>query len=171
MKKVLAFAGSNSSNSINKQLVDYAATLQEGIDVIDLRDYDAPMYSIDLEQAEGVPAKIQELYTLIGGYDGVIMASPEHNGFPPAFFKNILDWLSRAEGEKFLKDKNVALLSTSPGGFGGQNNLNNMKNVMPYWGANIVGTYSLGKFYEQMENGALKSEEEKAKLQELIALL
>ena len=171
MKKILAFAGSNSSNSINKQLVDYAATLIEGVDVIDLRDYDAPIYGSDLEQSSGLPESIQKLYNLIQGYESIIMASPEHNGFPPAFLKNILDWLSRAEGEKFLKDKKVALLSTSPGGYGGKNNLNNMKNVMPYWGANIVGTYSLSSFYDNMENGSIKSDEEIAALKAVLDLL
>lgn len=171
MKKILAFAGSNSSNSINKQLVDYAATLIEGVDVIDLRDYDAPIYSSDLEQSSGLPENIQKLYNLMLGYESIILASPEHNGFPPAFLKNILDWLSRAEGEKFLKDKKVALLSTSPGGYGGKNNLNNMKNVMPYWGANIVGTYSLSSFYDNMENGSIKSDEETTALKAVLDLL
>lgn len=71
MKKILAFAGSNSSNSINKQLVEYAATLQEGIDVIDLRDYDAPIYSIDLEQAERHPHSPGQLGTRAGGFVAV----------------------------------------------------------------------------------------------------
>jgi len=170
MKKILAFAGSNSSSSINKQLVNYAATLIEGVNVIDLRDYDAPIFSQDLEKSDGTPENIQKLYDLIQRYESVIMASPEHNGLPPAFLKNILDWLSRCEGDGFFKDKKIALLSTSPGGFGGKNNLANLKNVMPYWGANIVGTYSLGKFYENMdsETNSLKSEEEK---EALLALL
>jgi chromate reductase len=170
MKKTLAFAGSNSSTSINKQLVNYAASLIEGVDVIDLRDYDAPIYSQDLEKSEGINQNIQKLYDLIKGYESVIIASPEHNGLPPAFLKNTLDWLSRCKGDGFLKDKKVALLSTSPGGFGGKNNLANLKNIMPYWGANIVGTYSLGKFFENMdsETNTLKSEDEK---EALLALL
>ena len=105
MKKILAFSGSNSSKSINQQLVHYAASLQEGIDVIDLRDYDAPIYGQDLEEAEGIPANIQKLYDLFIQYESVIIASPEHNGLPPAFLKNTLDWLSRTKGEKFLQDK------------------------------------------------------------------
>jgi NAD(P)H-dependent FMN reductase len=50
MKKILAFSGSNSSVSINQRLVKAAAKLVAGIDVIDLRDYDAPIYSQDIEK-------------------------------------------------------------------------------------------------------------------------
>ena len=166
MKKSLAFAGSNSSSSINQKLINYAATLSDGTDVINLKDYDVPVYSSDIEKEQGVPAKIQKLHALFMQYENIIMASPEHNGMPPAFFKNILDWLSRAEGEKFLKGKNVVLLSTSPGGFGGKNNLKNLGNIMPHWGANIVSSYSLPKFYENMdtENNVIINAEERSKL-------
>lgn len=168
--RILAFAGSNSSTSLNKQLIDYTATLSDRIDVIDLRDYEAPIYGIDLEQSAGIPESIQKLHELIIGYDSIIMSVPEHNGLPPAFFKNILDWLSRIQTQKFLENRNVALLSTSPGGFGGANNIKNLSNIMPFWGANIVGTYSLAKFYEAWteDKKELKSEEEQTKLKALL---
>ena len=167
MKKTIAFAGSNSRNSINHKLVQYAATLKEGTDIIDLKNYsDVPIYNFDDEKESGIPAKVMELYNIFKPYENVILASPEHNGMPPAFLKNILDWLSRAEGEKFFQDKKVLLLSTSPGGYGGQNNLKNLKNIMPYWGAEVVGSYSLPKFYENMdmENNVIINAEERSKL-------
>ena len=42
MKKILAFAGSNSKTSINKQLAAYAASKvsNTSFDVVDLNDYD-----------------------------------------------------------------------------------------------------------------------------------
>ncbi|MEM9679222.1 MAG: NAD(P)H-dependent oxidoreductase, partial [Bacteroidota bacterium] len=44
MKTIIAFSGSNSSKSINKQLVTYAASLLNGvnIDLLDLNDYEMP---------------------------------------------------------------------------------------------------------------------------------
>lgn len=167
MKHTIAFAGSNSKNSINEQLVKYAATLIEAVDVLDLKEYtDVPMYNLDDEQTSGIPPKIQELYQLFKPYKQVLIASPEHNGMPPAFLKNILDWLSRAEGEKFFQDKKVVLLSTSPGGYGGANNLKNLKNIMPYWGAEVVATYSLPAFHKNMDTqkNELTNEVEKSKL-------
>lgn len=52
MKNILAFAGSNSSNSINKQLATYAASLVKDANtkILDLNDFELPIYSIDLEK-------------------------------------------------------------------------------------------------------------------------
>ncbi|MEP5132751.1 NADPH-dependent FMN reductase, partial [Nonlabens ulvanivorans] len=49
--KITAFAGSNSKTSINKRLVTYTASLfnQPDTTVLDLNDYDMPLYGMDLE--------------------------------------------------------------------------------------------------------------------------
>ena len=65
MKKILAFSGSNSSASINQRFVHAVSKLVEGVDIIDLRDYDAPIYSQDIEAATGLPENILKLYDLI----------------------------------------------------------------------------------------------------------
>lgn len=61
MNKIIAFSGSNHSGSINQKLVHYAVDqiLYIDAEVYDLRAFDAPMYSIDLEKSDGIP--IQEL--------------------------------------------------------------------------------------------------------------
>lgn len=52
MKKILAFAGSTSSTSINKQLATFAAENLENtsFDVVDLRDFSLPIFSEDEEK-------------------------------------------------------------------------------------------------------------------------
>ncbi len=59
--KLLAFAASSSKKSINKQLAAYAASLLEGADVevLDLNDYELPLYSVDKEQELGHPQLAQ----------------------------------------------------------------------------------------------------------------
>ena len=153
MKKILAFAGSNHSKSINYQLVNHTASLVEGaaVEVLDIRDWDVAMYSIDMDPDQ-TPEKITELIELIGNHDGFIIASPEHNGGMPAFLKNIMDWLSR-RGNKVFSGKPVFLISTSPGGKGGANNLNTMAHVLPYQGANVVTSFSLPSFYDNFKEG------------------
>ncbi len=49
---ILAFAGSNSSTSINRELVKFAlkSYTEESIDLIDLNDYAMPIFSVDLEK-------------------------------------------------------------------------------------------------------------------------
>lgn len=168
MKKILAFSGSNSSKSINQALVASAAKLINNaeVDVIDLRDYDAPIYSQDIEAESGMPERITKLFELISSYDALVIATPEHNGYITAFFKNTLDWLSRVN-MKYLDGKDVVLLSTSPGGYGGANTVAKLSGTLAYTGANVVSTYSLGGFFDKFDNEAQKisDSEELAKLQ------
>lgn len=53
--KVIAFAASSSKESINKQLVTYAANLIENaeVEVLDLNDYELPLFSVDKEKRIG----------------------------------------------------------------------------------------------------------------------
>lgn len=158
MKKILAFSGSNSSKSINQQLVQIAASMVEGheVEVIDLRYYDAPLYGIDLENKEGIPPSILKLKSKIQSADGMIIATPEHNGSMPAFLKNTIDWLSRIN-QKVFDDKPVLFIATSPGGRGGKSALEHLVSIMPYRGAKVVGSFSLPSFNENVINGVLEA--------------
>ena len=80
-----------------------------------------------------------------------MIASPEHNGMMPAFFKNIIDWISRMDG-KIFQDKPVFLMSTAPGPGGGRNNLATMKSVVPHWGASeVFADFYLPAFYDAFD--------------------
>jgi NAD(P)H-dependent FMN reductase len=70
--KILAFAGSNSSASINKKLVTYATTFftEHTVDILDLNDYEMPLFSVDklsknglLQLALDFAGKIDEIKT------------------------------------------------------------------------------------------------------------
>lgn len=160
MKKVLAFAGSNHSQSINYQLVEFTASLFSDMEVkvFDLRHWDIAMYSIDMDPDQ-TPEKITKLIALLAEYDGFIISSPEHNGGTPAFFKNILDWLSRRSKGVF-GNKPVLLMSTSPGKGGAATNLNYLNKTLPYQGANIVSTFSLPSFNENFQDGKITDNEQ-----------
>ena len=174
MKKIIAFAGSNHSTSINQKLVEIAAqqVKDNQVEVLNISKLSAPVYSQDLEENEGWPLAIIDLMEQLQQADGLMIAIPEHNGYPPAFFKNIIDWMSRKE-RKFFGDKPTLLLSTSPGGKGGANSLNRLVQSMPHWGAQVVDTYSLGGFYSKIdkENGEITDAEEQQKLTQAVALL
>src|SRR3546814_7769 len=118
--KVLAFSGSNSMFSINQELIKYSTQfLHLSCDIMDLRAYEIPMFSIDEEQKKGFSNELMELYDTLISYDAYIIAIPEHNGNFPAFFKNIIDWLTRIE-RGFFKDKPILLLNATPGPNGGR---------------------------------------------------
>ena len=156
MGKIIAFSGSNSSQSINQQFVKAASGLLKDVEVeiIDLRDYPAPVYGIDLEMSDGIPSTMEALKEKMDGADGFLVSSPEHNGSMPAVLKNTIDWLSRME-QKVFQEKPTVFMSTSPGPRGGVSALEHLVAIMPYRGANIVGSYSLGSFGEHVVNGVL----------------
>ena len=155
MKKILAFAGSNHAMSINHQLVEFTASLISDFEVkvLDIRNWDVPMYSLNLD-ADDAPEKIRELIKLIKEHDGFIISSPEHNGGTPAFFKNIIDWLSR-KGQNVFDKKPLLLMSTSLGAGGGANNLKYLIHSLPYQGATIGATYSLPSFNDNFKEGKI----------------
>ena len=117
--KLLAFAASSSKKSINKRLVTYAASLLEGADVevLDLYDFEMPLFSVDKEEELGHPALAKAFLSKIAASDALIISFAEHNGSYSAAYKNLFDWCSRA-GAKVFHDKPLVLLATSPGARG-----------------------------------------------------
>lgn len=158
MSKILAFAGSNHSKSINHSLVEFTASLinDHEVTVLDIRSWKISMYSIDMDP-DDTPVEIIDLLNMINEYDGFIISSPEHNGGVPAFLKNIIDWISRRAKNAF-NHKPVLLMSTSPGAGGGSTNLKYLIHSLPYQGATIGSTFSLPSFYDHFDNGSLKGD-------------
>lgn len=160
MKKVIAFAGSTSSTSINKQLATYAATLLEeaSYDVIDLSEFDTPLYSIDLEQQDGFPDDMVKLSNRLKSYDGFIVSLAEHNGSYAAAFKSIFDWLSRVDRVIFNK-KPMLLMAASPGGRGGASVLATANASFPHMGADVVSSFSLPGFFDNFKENKIVDNE------------
>lgn len=123
--KLLAFAGSGRTNSLNRKLLKLAVASARAqgaeVTVFELQADTLPLYDGDLE-ATGMPPKVIELKRLFAAHDGLLIASPEYNMFFTPLLKNTLDWLSRpapAGVPDPFADKTAALVATSPGGFGG----------------------------------------------------
>ncbi|PWG06303.1 NADPH-dependent FMN reductase [Polaribacter aquimarinus] len=168
MKKILAFAGSTSSTSINKKLATFAAEnlKNTAFDVIDLRDFTLPIYSSDEEQ-NGIPEDAQKFSDLLDNYDGFILSLAEHNGSYAAAFKNIFDWSSRIEKSVF-RDKPLLLMATSPGGMGGKFVLAAGVQRFPRQGAKEVISFSLPNFYDNFKDGTIVNDELSASLKERV---
>jgi len=165
MKKIIAFAGSNSKNSINKQLVAYVANHIKTIDsqVLDLNDFELPLYGIDYEIEHGIPDNAQQFLDLIKSSDGIVLSLAEHNGNYSAAFKNIYDWMSRIDG-KLWNNKPMLLMATSPGGRGGATVLEIAKNTFPRMGATIVADFSLPSFNANFSENELSDSDLNDKL-------
>jgi len=168
MKKLIAFAGSNSRNSINKQLAEYTANQINNAEVavLDLNDFELPLYGIDYEMEHGIPSNAQQFLDLIKSANGIVLSLAEHNGAYASVFKNLFDWMSRIDG-KLWSNVPMLLMATSPGGRGGATVLDIAKGRFPYMGGNIVADFSLPSFgqnfsEEGIVDDALKAEYSKA---------
>lgn len=149
MRKIIAFTGSNSSRSINRQLLRFISKKLHycQIDEMDLADLHIPLYNVDIESGQGIPLAVEQIHREFGFADGFLIASPEHNGLPTAYLKNLKDWLSRVD-QNIFRNKPVLLVSTSPGKNGGRTGLEILFQLLPRWGAGSVSLYSLGSFNE-----------------------
>lgn len=172
MKKIIALAGSNSKKSINKELASFAANLVEDAEVkiLDLNDFELPLFSVDKEEELGKPEKASEFLKLIEESDGIVLSLAEHNGSFSAAFKNIFDWASR-QSQRVWADKPMLLLATSPGGRGGASVLATAEQIYPYQGAKIVASYALPSFYDNFQEGKLIESEHSVKIGEAAKLL
>lgn len=170
MKKVIVIGASNSSASINRKLASYASKfLDDTIDKVNvnLRDFEVPVFNVDVEKNVGCPDKAHEFIDIFKEFDGLILSTAEHNRNITAAFKNILDWASRIELH-FLKEKPVFLMSTSPGGFGGQNARNAMETMIPMFKGNVIEKFHLPKFYENFDASGITHSATKLELLEAV---
>lgn len=156
MKKILVFAGSNSKQSINKELATYAAGFLADVQIqlLDLNDFPLPIYSVDLEREQGFPKPAVDFLQTIKESDAILISLAEHNGTYTAVFKNLLDWLSRIESECF-QNKPMLLLATSPGQRGGFGVLTAAIERFPRHGAQIIETFTLPTFRHNFISGKL----------------
>ena len=144
--KILAFAGSTRIDSFNKKLIRIAAlgASEAGADVtvIDLRDFQIPLYDGDLEQNEGLPQNVQRLKNLMSSQQGFLIASPEYNSSITGVLKNTIDWTScQSENEAPLacyKGKIAGIMSASPGSLGGLRGLVHVRAILENMGVMVM---------------------------------
>jgi len=177
--KILAFAASNSRNSINKSFVIHATEIfkrdiapNADIEIIDLNDFEMPLFSIDREQNAGIPEQAHRFLQAIREANALIVSYAEHNGSYTAAFKNLFDWTSRID-VKVYQNKPMVALSTSPGKRGGATVLNTVLSAAPRFGGDVVASLSVGSFNQSfdVEQGEIADRQLAAKLYEALSQL
>ena len=146
MSKILAFAGSLRKNSLNKRLLNVAVEGARSaggvVTVVDLADLPMAIYNADDHESTGFDANALKFQELLKDHDGLLIASPEYNGSVPGGLKNAIDWASR-KSDKFsmgevFKGKVAAMITASPGSFGGIRCLSHMRGVLSILGVNVL---------------------------------
>lgn len=159
MKKILAFGASNSKNSINKRLANWAANQLEDVDInlIDLNDYEMAVYSIDKEKENDIPQQAHDFKEAIKDADGILISFAEHNASYTAAFKSLMDWASRIE-KSLWHDRPLCFLSTSPGARGGQSVLQTAADRAKWMDGRVISTFSLPSFYDNFGEEGIKDQ-------------
>jgi chromate reductase len=104
-KTALTICGSLSADSINEVFRRHMSQkLREaGVDVtdLDLRDYDMPIFSLDIEKAGKTPEAAKQLADMFRSYDIVLIISPEYNGGVTPVIVNLVSWVNRQKPNPF----------------------------------------------------------------------
>jgi chromate reductase len=118
--KILGLAGSLRAGSHSARLLDAAAAaFPDDVELVTFDGLgDVPPYDADVDAA-GVPGGVAALREAIGGADALLVVTPEYNASVPGVLKNAIDWASRPRETTVLQSLPVAVVSHSPGQFGG----------------------------------------------------
>src|SRR3984893_11471057 len=168
MIRILALSGSSRRDSLNQKLLDQAAdgARAAGAEVTSVRlsDFELPIYDIDWEAEHGLPKGAQALKALLADDQGLLIATPEHNGGYTALLKNALDWVSRPDG--FPSGKIAALASASPRLLGGVKSQLSLQIVLGKLGVHVIpNSFALGAAHPcfDAEGGLKDADVEKAR--------
>ena len=168
--KILAFAGSFRKHSYNKRVVKVAVEGAEkaGAEVkyIKLEDYPLPIYDADDHKKNGFPENALKLQRLFAEHNGFLIASPEYNGSVPGGLKNAIDWVSRKSDDfemiEVFKGKVAAIMTASPGSFGGIRCLNHLRGVLSIMLCNVLPSeIAVGGVSKMFEGDGEKMNDEK----------
>ncbi len=139
--RILAFSGSARRKSLNRKFLAVAvqAAREAGAEMtlLDLNDFGLPLYHGDLEDSAGLPENAVKLIELITQHDGLLIASPEYNSMITPLLKNTIDWCTRGDDNPFT-GKVTAVISASPGMFGGVRSLKMAQALLQHLGTFVV---------------------------------
>ena len=138
MTSILIYAGSARRGAFSRQLAAAATTIvgESGgkATLVDLTDFDVPLYNADIEDGSGIPHPVVEFRRLVATHQGMIIATPGYNGFVTPLLLNMLFWASRpSPADDFgavFQNKPVALLASSPGRLGGVRVIPRLRDVV-----------------------------------------
>ncbi|MGW6408357.1 NADPH-dependent FMN reductase [Streptomyces vinaceus] len=141
MARIVLVSGSLRRHSVNSAAL---ATIRSILDrragefhTSEIRVADLPHYDEDLDVGPG-PAAVSAARELLIASDAAVISTPSYNGAMTGTLKNALDWLSRPWKASSLSGKPVALLTASPGTYGGVDAQSDTRRVLERCGAVLI---------------------------------
>jgi chromate reductase, NAD(P)H dehydrogenase (quinone) len=173
MTRVLGISGSLRRDSHNTSLLRAAAEAA-GPD-LELELYDGlkqiPPYDED-DDVHPRPAEVARLNAAIGEADAVLFSTPEYNSSIPGQLKNAVDWISRPLATNVLRNKPVAVVGASTGGFGAVWAQAELRKVLSTLGARVLDVeLPVPHAHTRFDEGDLTDDEIRAALTEVLETL
>ena len=171
--KILGIAGSLRKGSYNRSMLREALFLLPDNVEMEIFDMEGiPPLNQDL--VDDPPERIKDLKFKVRSADAILISTPEYNFSVPGVLKNMIDWVSRANGENSWQGKPVAIMSASTGLIGGERAQLHLRQSFVYLDMHAVNrpevivSLAAQKFDE---NGNLTDEHAKQKIRELLVAL
>ncbi|PJK03141.1 NADPH-dependent FMN reductase [Lysobacteraceae bacterium NML91-0268] len=137
MTRITLVIGSLAQKSLNRAIARHiTAQAPAGVDIDEVQIGDLPLYTQDLD-SQAIPA-YDRVRAQLQAADAVLIVSPEHNRSIPAAMKNLIDIGSRPFGHSVWSGKKVAIVTASPGAYGGINSGLHLRQSLQSLGADIL---------------------------------
>jgi chromate reductase len=117
-RNVAVFVGSLRKEAFSKKVANAIMELAPDefhMEIIEIGQL--PLYNQDLD--ENPPASWTEFRNRVKTFEALVFITPEYNRSVPAALKNALDVGSRPSGQSVWTKKPAAVISASPGQYGG----------------------------------------------------
>ncbi|MBA2614977.1 MAG: NAD(P)H-dependent oxidoreductase [Actinobacteria bacterium] len=154
--RILAVSGSLRRGSHNTDLLrGAAAAAPDGIEIELYHGLkEIPPYDADDDRPGDLPAAVERFKAALAEADGILISTPEYNSSIPGVLKNALDWASRPLAESPVRNKPVAVLSSSTGMLGGVGAAAETRKVLGALGARTLEeTVAVPKADVRLANG------------------
>ena len=173
MTRILGISGSLRRDSHNTSLLRAAAEAA-GPD-IEFVLYDGlkqiPPYDED-DDVHPRPPSVARLNEAITSADAVLFSTPEYNSSIPGQLKNAIDWVSRPVATNALRNKPVAVVGASTGGFGAVWAQAELRKVLSALGARVLDVeLPVPHAHTRFEDGGLTDDEIRAALEDVLEAL
>ncbi len=140
LKDLLIITASNGENlKLAKRFVQIAAGLGLNPPVVDLTEFDCPLYNPRTHAKLDIPSEVAVLSQELLSYERWVICAPEYNGSIPPVLTSAIAWLS-VQGDDFrnlFNGRPIAMASFSGGG--GLELLLSLRIQLTHLGAEVLG--------------------------------
>lgn len=173
-RQIAVLVGSLRQGSFSRQVAEALAEVApEGFELKIVEIGDLPLYNQDLE-TETPPAAWTRFRNEVRDVAGVVFVTPEYNRGLPAALKNAIDVGSRPYGSSVFGGKPAAVISQSPGVYGGYGANHQLRQSLVFLDMPVVQqpeAYLSKSSTAFDEHGKLTNDETRALLQKVLAAL